>query len=194
MVWRSFLPALLNQPGTNAMTRFISRAAIVAGALVFGLSGAYAGSTTANLTVTATVASACSVSVTTAVAFGSITSTSAIFDPATPGVISVTCAAGSTGVTIGLGSGNNSTHGAGGNYARAMRSTGGTYLPYGLFSDSTAPHTAAWTDVGTTGVVSYSSTGSATQTFNVWGELPVIATTPAVSSSYTDTVVVTVSY
>lgn len=138
------------------------------------------------------VPNVCSLVSTSNVAFGTITDigTSLTNHNAT-GAVVTKCNYG-TAYTIYLGDGNNRISGG---YRRMAY---GSYLmPYQLYKDST--YSAVWdatggtTATGGSGGVTSTGTG-ANQTFVVYGQIPKGVTLPTVPGSYTDTVVVTVTY
>jgi spore coat protein U-like protein len=87
--------------------------------------------------------------------------------------------------TVALGGGSNQT-----GSQRRMSATGGYFIPYSLYSDST--RTTAWGDgTGLGATVAGTGTGSA-QNFNVYGATG--AQSSPHTGSYSDLVVVTVSY
>ena len=180
-------------------TKILKLASLLgAAALVASFSGpAAAGSATANLNVTATVASGCSIA-TTAVAFGT-------YDPIvanattpinTAGNVQVTCVSGSTSVWVGLGQGNNYSAGR-----RMVGGTSGAFLNYHLYLPPTAVPAAACTYSGTEwGTTNGTDTlnpadavwDGTTKTFNVCGVLTAGQVVPA--DSYSDVVVATVNF
>ena len=176
----------------NATMKKVSRIA-AAVALVAGAGFAHAGSSTADLAVSATVAANCTIS-TSAVTFGA-------YDPVSggnviaTGAVTVGCTKAASGLTIGLGNG--------GNYANTTRNLIGGLsadkLAYSLRKPvSSTPGAAcdsfgagtAWTADSTLSLTS--PTGKATRTYNVCGE---IASGQDVSvDGYTDTVVATINF
>jgi spore coat protein U-like protein len=151
---------------------------------------AQAATATSNLSVTATVAATCTVT-TAPVAFGT-------YNPAsgtptdTTGTITVTCTNGST-YTIALDAGANPSS-AGNVTTRRMTAGASKFLSYQLYLDS--PHTTIWGD-GANGSsinpTSGSFTGDGTaQGYSVYGRITTGNYVP--SGSYTDTVVMTVTY
>jgi spore coat protein U-like protein len=171
-----------------------ARMLIAAGTTVLGLgatSAILAGTSTANLPVTATIAANCAIS-TAAVAFGTYDPTvvNATTPLDQPGTVTVTCTSGaSTTVTLGQGAnaGGGSTPAA---PVRRMSDGGGTpnYLAYSLYSDS--GHTAVWGDTALTGVA-HTGTGTATN-LTVYGRVGAGQNVPV--GSYSDTVVATVTF
>lgn len=142
-----------------------------------------AATTTTNLAVSANVLGTCSV-MTTSLAFGT-------YDPAQPtdltqtATITTNCTTG-IGYDIGLSAGG----GPGATTAnRIMTDPAADQLPYSLFSDS--GYTTNWGD--TVGIDTVAATGTgAAQATTVYGKIT--ALTPAVTGSYTDTVLVTITY
>lgn len=148
-----------------------------------------AATTTGNLTVLATVTSACLVT-TLPVAFGIYDPTSGTPTDAT-GTVTVTCTLGTT-YTIALDDGANPGTPNDVN-TRRMKATTSDYLPYNLYLDS--GHATVWGD-GISGSLN-PTTGSFTatglpQAYSVYGRIPINQNVP--SGAYLDTVVATVTY
>jgi spore coat protein U-like protein len=158
--------------------------------LGLGPLAAVAGTATANLNVTLTITAACTINATT-LAFPSTDGISLTTTPITASTtVSVTCTSGSP-FTIGMGQGNNYS---GGN----RMASSGNYIPYGLYTDS------AWTDAWTTTTENngcsgpanscYVGTGTGSaQSVTIYGKVPTLATAPT-AGSYTDTVLMTITY
>ncbi|SSU20474.1 putative secreted protein [Acinetobacter baumannii] len=95
--------------------------------------------------------------------------------------------------TIYLGDGNNRISGG----FRRMTNGSSQYIPYQLYKDSN--YSSVWdatggiTNVGGSGGVSSSGTGSA-QSTNVYGRIPQGTTISSTPGNYSDSVVVTVTY
>jgi spore coat protein U-like protein len=165
------------------MTKFISCIATVAAAIAFGVTGAYATTSTGILNVSATVAASCTVGA-QPLNFGVITGAL----PANPKTITANTAIGvnctqGLAYTVGLGSGLN-----GNRYMKAANST--AKIPYDLYTDSS--FTSSWTAIsggntpGTTG-------NSNTQSLVVYGAITAAGgNLPA--DTYSDQVIITVSY
>ena len=155
-------------------------AMLVAGVTLISLS-AFATDVTANLSVSANVVNSCSVSA-GSMDFGTYNPLSSS-DLDQTGSFDVRCTNGG-GASIKLDQGLNGT----GTIAAPVRrmASNGNYLTYQLYSDSNRQN--AWE--GATGV-SYSGTGS-TQAQTVYGRIA--ASQNAVVGSYSDTVVITVTY
>jgi spore coat protein U-like protein len=139
---------------------------------------ASAGTATANLGVSASVAATCTIS-TSAVAFGAY---SGVLVDAT-GTVTANCVTG-TAWTIGLGAGNGT---AATTSNRKMKS-GANELAYALYSDST--HTTNWGNVVGDSVAGTGTGASQNQT--VYGRIPAGAVPAA--GSYSDTVVATINF
>ena len=136
---------------------------------------------TANLTVTATVLSTCSVTA-GSLAFGNYDPTSASnVDQA--GTFQVTCTKG-TSATVGLDTGSNAS-------GSTRRMTDGTdFLSYELYKE--AARTNVWSNSGL-GLVSLAAAPSNTaQTLTVYGRISGSQNVGA--GSYSDTVVITVTF
>lgn len=175
------------------MTPALARRAAIAIALwllAFSPLAAVAGTATANLTVTLTITGACTINAAT-LAFPSTAGTSLLSTAVTASTtVSVTCTNGSA-YSVGMGQGANYS---GGN----RMASGGNYIPYGLYLD------AAWTQAWSTTTLNNSCSGGANtcslgtgnglaQSINIYGKVPTVATAPA-PGSYTDTVLMTITY
>jgi len=146
---------------------------------------AWAQTTTGDLSSSATVTENCTLT-TTAVAFGNVNATSATNVDSTGG-ISVTC-------TSGVAWSASAAAGAGTGATLAVRkmANGTNLLNYALYTEST--RTTVWGDGvgGTTGVITGTGSGSA-QASTIYARVPGgQSTVPA--GSYSDTVVVTITY
>lgn len=142
---------------------------------------ANAATATANLTVTATVLSTCSVAA-GSLAFGNYDPTSASnVDQA--GTFQVTCTKG-TSASVGLDTGSNAS-------GSTRRMTDGTdFLSYELFKETA--RTNVWSGSGA-GLVSLAAAPSnAAQTLTVYGR--VSGSQNVRAGSYSDTVVITVTF
>jgi spore coat protein U-like protein len=169
-------------------------AAAIAAAIAYA-PAATALTANADLTVTASVASNCTIS-TNPLAFGA-------YDPVVAnattalngsGSVVIACTKGATGLSVGLANGNNYTT------TRRMAG-GGDFLSYGLFQPPnntpgtacTFPAVTAWgTAVGTTlGLTSPAS--KTARTYNICGTVPA-GQDVSVAATYTDTVVATITF
>lgn len=157
------------------------------GALAFAASlavvPAYATTTTGTITVTASVATTCTVNSPT-LAFGSYDATKELDTTAT---VSVQCTQSGTGATasVALDSGLHSAN-ATSPYTRALSDGSSHYLNYDIYTDSN--HTTVW---GGSTTVSAAENGSAV-TLTAYGKLP--ASQTLIAGSYTDTVGITVTF
>lgn len=145
----------------------------------------FAATTTANLPISATVISACSIGTVVGVAFGNYDPTSATPNNAT-GTIPVTCTNGTT-YNIGLGAGTFA-----GATVTTRRMTGvppGTPLSYFLYRD--AGRTLNWGTTIGTDTVALTGTGVA-QSTTVYGQIPALQAVTA--GTYSDTVLITVTF
>ncbi len=169
-----------------------ARMLTVASTTVLGLGAAsviHAGTQTANLPVTATVAANCAIS-TAAVAFGA-------YDPAVAnaatdllgtGTVNVTCTTGAS-TTVTLGQGGSANTGSSAAVPLRRMSDGGTnFLSYFLYSENT--RTNVWGDTAPTGLA-HTGTGSQVA-LTVYGKVPAAQNVPV--ASYGDTVVATVTF
>lgn len=159
-------------------TKLMSRVALVSALALTGLNVS-AATVTDNLAVTATVIANCSIDATTVpLAFGNYDAV--VANASTPkdaaASVDVTCTDGAMGVTLGAGNGLAFSG------TRRM-SSGANRLPYELYSD--ASRTAAFA------AESVTADGTA-QTIDIYGRIP--AANTAAIGSYTDTVVMTVTF
>jgi spore coat protein U-like protein len=138
---------------------------------------ASAGTATANLGVSASVAATCTISA-TPVAFGAYSGSQL---DAT-GSVTANCVTG-TAWTIGLGAGN----GSGATDSSRKMTSGANTLGYALYSD--AGRTTNWGN--STGTISGTGTGGS-QNNTVYGRIP--SGTPPAAGSYTDTIVATINF
>ncbi|MDC4738599.1 spore coat U domain-containing protein [Acinetobacter baumannii] len=135
----------------------------------------------------------CQLNSTSNVDFGNITDIGTTSrDYTALGAINTTCNPGLP-YTIYLGDGNNRISGG----FRRMTNGSSQYIPYQLYKDSN--YSSVWdatggiTNVGGSGGVSSSGTGSA-QSTNVYGRIPQGTTISSTPGNYSDNVVVTVTY
>lgn len=162
--------------------------AILALGMFQGPKPAVAGSTTANLTVSASITQNCIIATGT-LAFGAydpvVTNRSTALTAST--TMAVTCTKGATGVTMGLGASANTANCPTPAGQRCLAS-GSNYLNYNLYPTNT--YGTVWTTA-----LSESVTGGITTPTNVtiYGQIPA-GQDVAVGTSYTDTVVATVNY
>jgi len=157
----------------------------VVGILALGIAStpAFATIATANLSVTATIATTCTVS-TSAVAFGSYTG--AVNDA--QGSVSVNCTTSGQPVTLSLGTGSGTIG------QRQMTATGGYTLNYNLYTTN-GYGTIFGDGTGGSATQTVSTTGTGTASFNVYGQIPAsLAVTAPNGTSFTDTVIATVTY
>ena len=160
------------------MRRFILSAVAVSGTLLS--QSAWAATGTANMAVSASVSSVCSVDA-TALAFGEVA-----LSGATPGTatITVNCTGGGA-YTVGLGNGLHNVAAA-----RFLQS-GANTLAYGLFKE--VGHTSRWGDAGAE-LVSGSG-NDADQELTVYGQVTTGQTLVSGNGTpYTDTILVTLTY
>lgn len=150
---------------------------------------------TANLTVSATVENACAISA-GALAFGTMKlgvnagagtlGTQSDKNGDTGGSISVVCTTGAS-ATITAGMGLN-----GGGTARVMKSAANDLLAYELYTDS-GRGTVLGTPSSGTGI-SYTGTGSATTTTDIFGRILGANIAAAPAGTYADTVAMVITY
>lgn len=157
--------------------------------VVVASSEASAGTATANLSVTATIASNCTIS-TAPVAFGSYdpigTHASAPLDGT--GTITTTCTTGSSPV-ITLGQGSYSDTGSTDTTPLRQMASGSDRLPYTLYQNSS--RTTVWGNTSGSAPAAVAGTGVA-QNFTVYGRIASGLNKPV--GSYADTVVATVTF
>jgi spore coat protein U-like protein len=154
------------------------------------VSTAYAGPSpqTGNLSVTAAVANSCAISSTTAVAFGTYDPLLATNNDNT-GSVSVRCTKGTT-YHVALAQGANPTGASTCTAPARQMSDGGTErLGYDLYTN--VGRTTVW-GCTTTNDVDVTSASSAANAMTVYGRIP--AGQDVATGSYTDTVVVTVTF
>jgi spore coat protein U-like protein len=171
----------------------------VAAALLSASAVASAASATTNIDVSATVSQGCSISTTTALAFGAYDPIGANATAAlnATGQISVACSKGAKGLTIGMDGG---THVVG--TQRQMQGLVATdILLYNLFQPPsntaavacTFPGTIPWNSTAGAGVLTLSTAPSkAARLYNVCGTIP--GGQDATTGAYTDTVIATVNF
>lgn len=166
--------------------------ALATTAALLGAAGsASAGSTTANLGVSATVIKNCSAATTTAVAFGNYTPTGGGALININGGVSIACTKNTT-FTIALNAGSTT----GGAFTQRLMTDGaGDTLQYNLYTDGT--YGTIWGD-GTAPTKSVQGTGKGMGTqvnTPVFGQMVDSATNAAQPpGSYTDTVLATVTF
>jgi len=148
-----------------------------------------------NVTLTANfvVPTLCQLNSTSTVDFGNINDIGITKrDYTTQGAVNTTCNSG-TPYSIYLGDGNNRITGG----FRRMANSNNEFIPYQLYKD--AAYSSVWdatggvNSVGGTGGVSGTGTGNA-QTTTVYGKIPQGTTIASRPGSYSDSVVVTVTY
>jgi spore coat protein U-like protein len=160
---------------------------------------AFAATDTDTIAVSATVSQGCSISTTTALAFGA-------YDPIganataplnATGQVSVACSKGATGLTIGM---NNGTHVVG-TQRRMQGPSEADILVYNLFQPPTNvagvactfPATIPWNTTAPAGVMTLSSAPSkAVRLYNVCGTIT--GGQDATTGAYTDTVIATLNF
>jgi spore coat protein U-like protein len=149
----------------------------------FGSNSYAAGSSTANLGVSATVDATCTL-LTGDVSFGSYDAGNGT---SAAGSLNVYCGVDGTVATVTLGQGLNDTTGSAAIPARRM-SNGASVLAYNLYQD--ASHTTLWGNTSGTGVVVTGNPDG--PAYSVYGLIPAGQSPPI--GSYSDTVVATISF
>jgi spore coat protein U-like protein len=158
----------------------------LAACLLGATASAFAGSSTNNLAVTATVLDACLI-ITTPVAFGNYSSSAATVTKAT-GTVALTCTLGTTG-TVTLGQGSNAASGSTDTVPLRQMAAGSGRLGYFLYQDT--GRTTVWGNTAPTGITQ-AGTGLLGTAINVYGSIPINQNVPV--GIYLDTVVATVSF
>ena len=174
------------------MTDLLRKLAFALALLAFNSpASAQAGTATANLTVQIQISASCAISAASSLSFGTISSTTLASGPVPSSVlVNVTCS-NTSPYAIGMGQGGN--YSAGSN----RMVSGSNYLPYTLYTDSGYLHpwtTGATSTTCTVANQCYLGTGSGSQQqITVYGQVPM--TTPAAApGTYTDTVLMTITY
>jgi spore coat protein U-like protein len=171
---------------------------LVVAALPLASASAFGATANANLAVSASVINNCSIS-TTPLAFGPYDPVVANLTAAlnASGTVTVACAKGSTGLTIGM---DNGAHYLAATTRQMLGGTSAGLLAYGLgMPPNSTPGTActypgtAWTTVAGGLLVLTSPTSKAARTYNVCGTVAG-GQDVAVDASYTDTVVATINF
>lgn len=149
-------------------------------------SAALASTATANLTSSASITATCTVSG-NSIPFGAYDpfTGAAVFQSAT---IGVTCTTGMTAPPITMDQGLHAATSSTGAVPLRRLNAGAGFLTYNLYSDEAT--TVPWENV--TGVTSPTPSGSA-QNMTVFGKINAGQTT-AIAGSYSDTVIVTVTF
>ena len=174
--------------------KYISKSLVIA-ALTASFGSAHAGSATANLSVTASVANNCTIS-TTSLGFTS-------YDPVSggnviaSGTVIVACTKNASSLWIGLDTGVNPVV----SQRNLYGTTNHDKLAYNLMQPTTTVPAAVcpaygagtpWTNLIAGGLTLTTPTGKATRTYNVCGQ---IASGQDVSvDSYTDTIIATINF
>lgn len=163
-------------------------AVAIAGVVMLMTSGAFAGTATSNMAVSATVTANCTITA-GALAFGAYDPIVANATTPLPGnaTLTVTCTNGSP-TTITLDQGLNPAGGSTNAAPLRQMISGGNFLSYGLFQDNAL--TVTWGNTAGTGVA-YTGTGVA-GSVTVFGVVPAGQNVPA--GTYNDTVVATITF
>jgi spore coat protein U-like protein len=183
------------------MPKFLLRAFVVVGALALCAGPASANTQTTTVSVTASVAAACTalspstgaaMSFPTYDAFGNKTLPD---DASAPAQFTTQCTQGASNVNFSVNGGANCANSPTSGY-RAMKS-GSNYLAYQLY-ESAPPGATAWpfntsTCAANAGPTLTITSSTATQTLTIYGEIPA-GQDPAVGSGYTDSVTVSINY
>jgi spore coat protein U-like protein len=173
------------------------RVLVVVGAFAFNAGPASAGSQSSSVSVTASIAQACttltpSSSTITFPAYDAFGNSSTP-DDATVAQFTTQCTKGASGVNFSVSGGLNCTHASG---LRSMKTASNTFLNYNLYQDT--GHSTLWPFNTTTCAALAGPTltinGSTdTQTLSIYGRIPA-GQDPTVGNNYTDTVTVAVNF
>lgn len=147
-----------------------------------------AGSATANLAVSATIGSNCTIT-TIAVGFPAydpIVAHATSPDTSTSGSVTITCTKGAA-TTIGLGLGSNAS---GSQMRMSDGATPANYLSYALYQDS--GFTKVWGNAAPNLVTPAVAPDKTPRVFSVYGSIPAAQDLPA--GTYNDSVVATVNF
>lgn len=175
---------MVKQPGRRALSRAATVASLALFASLQAMQEAKAATATANIAVSATVLSICSV-VATPLAFGNYNASSGTPKDATAD-ITATCTPG-VGYTLTLDAG---TTGGGSLDDRLMDGPGTATLSYDLYTAN--DYATIWGDgSGSTGTVADTGDGTG-QVHTVYGRIPISQF--VTNGAYTDTVQVTLTY
>ncbi len=166
----------------------MKRLAMVVVGLVGGMQSVDAGTSSSNMSVTATVVSSCSIAAGTLAFPNYDTVTGTQIDGSA--ALSVACSKGAlTSITLGQGA-NAGTGSTDGLPLRRMKNTTTTdVLAYTLYQDTT--RLVPWGNTALTGVVYVPATSSAANV-SVFGRITSLQDVPA--GSYADTVVATITF
>jgi spore coat protein U-like protein len=173
--------------GPDVQPFWRTRVAVLATLLALAASSlSYAaGSASANLSISASVANNCTIS-TAALAFGSydpvVTNASTNLDATA--TVTVACTKGATS-TIGLGLGSNVS-----GSTRRMTDGSNNYLAYEIYQDSS--RSTVWGNSGAELLSPSAAPSKSARSFTVYGRIPSNQDVPA--GSYTDTVTATVNF
>jgi spore coat protein U-like protein len=173
------------------------RVLVVVGALAFSASPASAGSQSSGVSITASIAQACttltpSSSAITFPAYDSFGNASTP-DDATVVQFTTQCTKGASNVNFSVSGGLNCTHATG---LRSMKTPGNAFLNYNLYEEST--HSTVWpfntsTCAASPGPTLTINSTTDTQTLSLYGRIP-SGQDPTVGNNYTDTVTVAVNF
>lgn len=182
----------------SRLRRITTTAASLALLGVVSINTASAATATANLAVTATIAQTCSIAIPTNLAFG-------VYDPVSvnasaaltaSGSVSIACTKGATGLSIGMGAGNNASAGT-----NRMKDSSINFINYSIFQPpNNTPGTACnytsptvWGSTVGTNTLNLTSPPSKTaRVYNICGSIPGGQDNPP--GSYTDSVVATINF
>jgi len=157
----------------------------ILGGIAAGMSGVQAASTSANLSLTASVANNCTIA-TSAVAFGSydpvVAHAAADLDGA--GQVTIACTKGAA-ATIGLDLGSNAAV-----TTRRLSDGVSSFLTYELYTD--VARADVWGDAAPDLFTPAVAPSKVARSFSVYGRIPSNQDVPA--GAYTDTVVATVNF
>ena len=153
-----------------------------------------AGSSTSSLSISATVVANCTITTSSAIAFGNYDPVAA--NAATPldatGTLSVACTKGSPGVKIALATGTNPSGGSTCTAPARNMNNGANLLAYALYQDSGRTQTWGCDTSASGNAVSYNPASKAAVAMTVYARIPAGQDIPA--GAYADTVVATISF
>ena len=180
------------------MLKKITLSLLVTLSFLFALDTSFAGSLSSTMAVSASVTQNCTISTTSALAFSTYDpiGTNAIAALNATGLISVACAKGATGLTIGM---DNGTH-ISGAQRQMLGGTAASLLQYNIFqppnnTPSTActfPGTTAWTSIGAGLLTLTSAPSKVARVYSVCGTIP--GGQDVAADTYTDTISATINF
>ena len=188
---------MTNQRSKNMLNRSVFSLSVVS-VLLAAPGAVMAATASTSIPVSASVSQTCSISTASALAFTAYDplGTNATAALNATGQISVSCAKGATGMTIGM---DNGTHVAG-TQRQMVGKNATSLLQYNVFqppnntpnSPCTFPGTIAWTNTGAGLLTLTSSPAKAARLYNVCGTVP--GGQDVAADTYTDTLGATINF